>query len=314
MLAFMAGTSAQRVEMDKKSGLITVDDKPSFYLIGKNRSIFLADYSLENLQHQELAYLKVLQQRIFTPGYGYGTETFYVANFPSGNFCELHGLTGFSMFKALAKNIAAARLVQNDIIDPQAEQRFVRMNGGEFAGNRDNRGRNDDYAQGGPGRDRNPNNDNRRYDRRDDRRGNDDGYDNGRSGRRDDQRDDRRDDDRNPVSDQQYNEPPANEPGNYGTDSNLTDAPRLPVKVSLERDKIYDNAEFIGTYTQSAGTTTGEIIITVFDPEKRKIATAHRTNGDWKLTMVDDVKLTTNYNRESPLVGLFTFIVEKEYL
>jgi hypothetical protein len=284
LLLFSAITSsfAQKVTFDKKTGLISVNGAPSFYLIGRQRAVFQADFSLENLQHRELAYLKVLQQRIFSPIYGFTTETFYVMNFTeSGNYCEIHGLPGFSMFKALGREIVAARLVQGDRILPQAEQHFIRVNGGRFRNERNgNRGNDDRYNN---------------------RTADDDRYNN------------RGDDRNNGYSRATPDDKQANQKGN---NSNQANDPPLPAKVSIEHDRIYDNDAWIGTYTQSVGQAKGAITLIIKDTENKKVATAKRTNenADWRITLPDDTTFTLKFNKESPLVSLFTSLVERQYL
>jgi hypothetical protein len=122
---------AQKIDVEKRTGLISVDGTPSFYLTSRNRALFTTDYTLENLQHQELAYLKAQRLPAYTTGGS--TETFYVMTFSrSGNTCELHGFTSFSIIRSLAKSIAAARLVQNNEISREAERKFIMMYNGVF--------------------------------------------------------------------------------------------------------------------------------------------------------------------------------------
>lgn len=259
-----------------------VDGAPSFYLRGTRRVVFQSDFALENLKHQELAYLKVMQQRIFSPLYGYTTEMFYIMTFAgSGNYCEIHGLPGFSMFKALGKYIAASRLIRNDEIDPIAERRFVRMNYGFFRkdGSRD------------------------RYEAEQDQETTTQG------GWRDNSRRNRRDDQQNTSVDQ---EPRSNNSNAQGADN----ASSSPAKVSIENNSIYDKDVFIGSYTQENGREKGEIMITISNTKNRKIATAKRSNttADWVIKTTDGSTFTLKFNRESPLVSLFTSLVERQYL
>lgn len=289
LLAGMNSAFAQRVDVDKKSGLITVDGKPSFYLMGKNRALFQADYSLENLQHQELAYLKALQQPLYNPATNTNTtETFYVMTFTkTGNSCELHGYTSFSIFKSLAKTIAAARLVQNNDVSVQEERKFIVMNNGQFLqdpnGGRDGRG--GQYA-----------------DDRDDRRG-------GRGDR--DNRGDDRGDGRN------YNDRDGGDDrNNNNSDNGEVAGPPVPINISITNGRIYDGDELIGTYKQTAGKKKGDIIVTILDVDARKLATASRTASatDWSITLADGKKIAARYRAESPLVKLFTFLAEKGHI
>ena len=327
---------AQRVDVDKKSGLITVDGKPSFYLMGKNRSLLSADYALENLQHQELAYLKVQQQQVYSPATNTtSTESYYTMTFTkTGNSCELHGYTSFSVFKSLAKTIAAARLVQNDDISVQEERKFIVINNGMFlqdpnGGPRgDDRGgyAGDDRGRGGRGRDDRAGDDrggrddrdprgNPNYDRNRDDRNNNAGDDRGRDDRggRDDRnadngrgnvRDDRAGDDRGGRDDRGHGR---------NDDNAVPDGPAKPIVISITNGRIYDGDELIGTYKQTAGKKKGDVIVSIVDVDSHKIGTATRgaSATDWSITLADGKKLAVRYRAESPLVKLFQFLAEK---
>lgn len=281
LLSVLPSLFAQRVAFDKKAELIVVDGAPAFYLKGTRRVVFQSDFALENLKHRELAYLKVMQQRIFSPLYGYTTETFYIMTFAgSGNYCEIHGLPGFSMFKALGKYIAASRLIRNDEIDPVAERRFIRMNYGFF--------------RKGESRDRPDAQQDRESIVQEDWRNN--------------SRNNRADDPRNTYG----GRPPRN---NRDTDDAVNTSSSA-ADVSIENNRIYDKDVLVGTYTQQPGQEKGAIAITISNAKGRKVATARRANttSDWEVKTTDGALFTLKYNRESPLVGLFTSLVERQYL
>ncbi len=128
---------AQDLDIDKKTGLVTVDGKEAFYLTAKNKVLWQADYSLENLSHEELAYLKAEKGREWNGASGsYQDVTWYSVTFSkSGNYCELRNYTSLNLRKSLAKDIAAARLVVNGSVSPEAEQKFVVMHNGTFLKN-----------------------------------------------------------------------------------------------------------------------------------------------------------------------------------
>lgn len=133
-LFFAATAWAQKVEVDKKSGLVTVDGQASFYLIPKKKVLWQSDYALENLDHRELAYLKVEQaEKWNNTTRQYESASYYGITFSqSGNYCQIRDFNSLSVVKSLAKEIAAARLVQNGDISPEAEQKFVVMHNGTF--------------------------------------------------------------------------------------------------------------------------------------------------------------------------------------
>lgn len=135
LLLFVTLTAfAQKVEVDKKSGLVTVNGQPSFHLIAKRKVLWQSDYALENLDGKELAYLKAEEGENWNNATrSYEKSTFYGITFTqSGNYCQIRDYNSLSVIKSLAKEIAAARLVQNGAISPEAEQKFVVMHKGQF--------------------------------------------------------------------------------------------------------------------------------------------------------------------------------------
>lgn len=115
---------AQDVDVDKTSGLVTVDGKQAFYLTPKNKSVMHSDFALENLQHEELAYLKYTSA---------GNSAFFQMVFTkTGNQCNLSNFSMFSVMKPLAKQIAGANLVQNGVVSPTEERKFIILHNGNF--------------------------------------------------------------------------------------------------------------------------------------------------------------------------------------
>ncbi len=295
---------AQKIEVEKKTNLISVDGTPSFFLMPRNRILFTADYTLENMQHRELAYLKAVQQPTYSPAAGSSTETFYVMTFSqSGNSCELHGFTSFSVIKSLARSIAAARLVQNNQVSREAERKFVVMYNGSFVQDpSDDRGRNDDRG---------------RYD--DGRNSRDDQYGNDRNRRNDDprsgdRRNDRTDDGRGYDNNRDNNGRNDNEHDNNDQQGNVAPA---PLNINIVNNKIYDGDELLGTFKKVAAAPKGQTAYTVYDAVNKKVAAVKHTNNtteEWQITLADGKKVMIRYREDSPLVKLFQAMAEKGYL
>ena len=125
---------AQKVEVDKKTGLVTVDDKEAFYLTPKNKSFMQSDYALENLNHEELAYLKYEEVVRYNSRGQKSTSDYLMVFTQSGNQCYL---TDFSVItgilKPLAKSIAGANLVKDGKMAPNEEKKFLLLHNGTFA-------------------------------------------------------------------------------------------------------------------------------------------------------------------------------------
>ncbi|MES2702007.1 MAG: hypothetical protein V4649_05180 [Bacteroidota bacterium] len=115
---------AQNVDIDKKTNMVQVEGKDAFYLTPKNKQLMESDYSLENLQHQELAYLKMNK---------YGSNITYLMVFTkSGNQCTLTGFGTFGTLKHIAKTIAGANLVQDNVVSEEEERKFIILHNGTF--------------------------------------------------------------------------------------------------------------------------------------------------------------------------------------
>lgn len=115
---------AQDLDINKETGLIKVDGKDAFYLMPKNKQLIECDYSLQNLQHEELAYCKYTKY--------YNTFNYYMVFTKSGNTCTLLDFGTFGNLKRLAKMIAGANLVQNNAVSDIEERKFITLHGGTF--------------------------------------------------------------------------------------------------------------------------------------------------------------------------------------
>jgi len=115
---------AQDVDIDKETGMVKVDGKDAFYLAPKNKTFMECDYSLQNLEHKELAYLKHTTA-------GKSTNYFMVFT-KSGNQCTLTGFGTLVGVKHLAKMIAGASLVQNNAVSEEEERKFITLHYGTF--------------------------------------------------------------------------------------------------------------------------------------------------------------------------------------
>jgi hypothetical protein len=125
---------AQSVDVDKKTGLVTLDDKEAFYLAPKSVGMMDYDYSLQNLEHKELAYLKhTTGTRYHNNGSSSSTDDYLMVFTKTGNQCTL---TGFGLItgtiKPMAKMIAAANLVQNGAVSEEEERKFIIIHNGSF--------------------------------------------------------------------------------------------------------------------------------------------------------------------------------------
>ena len=129
--------SAQSVDVDKKTGLVTVDDKEAFYLEPKSMGMMTYDFSLQNLDHKEVAYLKHQEVPVRRKDGTTTTKTEYLMVFTkTGNLCTITGLSMLTGYmKPMAKMIASANLIQNGEVSPTEERKFITLNDGTFVNN-----------------------------------------------------------------------------------------------------------------------------------------------------------------------------------
>lgn len=133
VMLFSSFAMAQDVDVDKSTGLVKVDDQEVFYLTAKNKSLMESDFSLENLQHEELAYLKLVKGEKYNSGGGTSTTINYQMVFTkTGNQCMLTGFGMLSIIKPLAKRIAGANLVKDGKVSDAEERKFILLNNGTF--------------------------------------------------------------------------------------------------------------------------------------------------------------------------------------
>lgn len=124
LLSATLSMQAQDLDVDKKTGLVQVDGKDAFYLTPKNKQFLESDFSLENLQHKELAYLKYTK-------YG-NNSSYYMVFTKSGNQCSLYGINPLNSMKQIAKNVAGANLVQDNAVSEEEERKFIILHNGRF--------------------------------------------------------------------------------------------------------------------------------------------------------------------------------------
>jgi hypothetical protein len=135
-IIFSVNLFSQSIEVNKKTGLITVENKDEFYLVSKNKFLFIGDYSLQNLNGLELAYLKVVQKENSNNGseeFQFNMNMYYSITFTqSANQCNIYNFNGFNLRKSIAKIIYNAGLIKNNVIDAQAEEKFISERNGIF--------------------------------------------------------------------------------------------------------------------------------------------------------------------------------------
>jgi len=130
---FINIVTSQNVDIDKSTGLVKIDNKECFYLIKTNKTFLTTDYSLQNLNKEELAYLKSTDVNTLP----WNERGNYQGMFLKMTFIATTNTVNvfpdaFDGIKQLAKRLAKAKLVVDNQIDPKAERLFVVSNNGKI--------------------------------------------------------------------------------------------------------------------------------------------------------------------------------------
>ncbi|GAA4337190.1 hypothetical protein [Flaviaesturariibacter amylovorans] len=134
-LLFSLVTAAQKVDVDKKSGLVKVDGADAFYIvtIGSGPG---KDFSVTNLQKKEIAFVtwEKVGEHYEPNARRYVPDNELRFTFPAtGNSClATTPIVSFNSYKIIATIVARARLLQNDQLTEEAERRFIAANNGTF--------------------------------------------------------------------------------------------------------------------------------------------------------------------------------------
>jgi hypothetical protein len=135
-LVFTTRITAQDIDINKKTGLVKLNGEEAYYLKSTNKILFVGDFSLQNINGVELAYLKTEQientndnlENIIVGMYLKYTITFT----QSGNKCNFYNISAFNTRKALVKLFNKTGLIKNGLIDAEAEEKFITDNGGVY--------------------------------------------------------------------------------------------------------------------------------------------------------------------------------------
>ncbi len=122
---------ADGLKIDKE-GLVTNDGVSLFYLVKKNSTFLSSDFSWQNLQHQEVAYL-----RLGKGEYNYNTNSnqmVYNATFAkTGSTCTINNFTSLSVQKSLARTLSQTEIINADgSVNFEKERTFVLSYNGRY--------------------------------------------------------------------------------------------------------------------------------------------------------------------------------------
>jgi hypothetical protein len=134
LLLFSVTTYAQKIDVDRKSGLVTVDGDAYCYITPTTKS-FVRQFLVQNLQHQDLIFVSENEAR----RYNRETQTFEgddyrVVFLSTHNWCTAKSVgAGFNNYQKIARLLVKEHLLQDNAVLPESERLFIRANHGVFA-------------------------------------------------------------------------------------------------------------------------------------------------------------------------------------
>lgn len=142
LLASIQPLFGQKVSIDSKTELVSVDGQPAFYLMPTNKALGIADYTLTTLDKQDVAFFK---RDAGEPTYNsMGTRIaniwFNVTFVKSGNTCVIDNFNAMSFQKSIAKDIASVALMKDGKLNEEAERVFILAHNGTFFNERNAEG------------------------------------------------------------------------------------------------------------------------------------------------------------------------------
>jgi len=121
------------VTLEKETGLVKVNGKPQFFIERRNAVAWEADYAVEGLQREQIAYFKLQK------GYHYSTNIhnhdqvqYYTLTFThSGAHADIRDfMNSTTIIQSLANMLVKEKLVQNGRVNEAQEKRFIEANRG----------------------------------------------------------------------------------------------------------------------------------------------------------------------------------------
>ncbi|RYZ20716.1 MAG: hypothetical protein EOO16_15720 [Chitinophagaceae bacterium] len=124
---------AQEVDVDRKSGLVTVNGREFCYIVptGAGR---VRQFNVQNLQRQDLILVTENEGKVFNSrSQAYEGDDYRMVFLGTHNWCTANsrGLT-YNNYLRIARLLVDERLIQDNSVHPEAERLFVRKNQGIF--------------------------------------------------------------------------------------------------------------------------------------------------------------------------------------
>jgi|GEM_PF-1682825 len=125
--------TASLVDLNKETGLVKAKGKPQFYIERKNAVAWEADYQVDDLQHNEIAYFKLEKGFHYNPGvHNHDQVQYYTLTFTqTGAHCDVRDfLSSTTLIKSLATLLVKEKLVQNGRVNAAEVNRYIKANRG----------------------------------------------------------------------------------------------------------------------------------------------------------------------------------------
>jgi hypothetical protein len=125
---------AQDIDVNRKTGLVTVNGKEYCYIQPANKGA-VKQFNVQNLLHQDLIFISENEGRQYDrEAQSFVGDDYRIVFLGTHNWCTTKsGGIGFNNFQKIARLLVKEQLLQNNAVLPESERLFIRKNHGIFA-------------------------------------------------------------------------------------------------------------------------------------------------------------------------------------
>jgi hypothetical protein len=134
LLLFSITVCAQEIDVNRKTGLVTVNGKEYCYIQPASKGA-VKQFNVQNLQHQDLIFISENEGRQYDrETQSFVGDDYRIVFLGTHNWCtaKSDGI-GFNNFQKIARLLVKEQLLQDNAVLPESERLFIRKNHGIFA-------------------------------------------------------------------------------------------------------------------------------------------------------------------------------------
>jgi hypothetical protein len=131
VVAYLPFISIAQTIKIAKDGLVNVDGQDKFYLIKENAVLGVGDFKWQNLNHQDIGFIKFMPDN-FNPYTNRSGSAYQLVMTQSGNSCLIDQFNSFSFHKSLARELCNAGILNNGQVIADKERTFIIAHFGQY--------------------------------------------------------------------------------------------------------------------------------------------------------------------------------------